>query len=39
VFSSFSKASISKAQIEKTARDMGMMYPDDIKAYFSTDKK
>jgi hypothetical protein len=30
---------ISKEKIEIMARELGMRYPDEIKAYFENDKK
>lgn len=30
----FAKPNVSSYYIEKKAREMGMMYPDEIKAYF-----
>jgi len=30
---------IPKEKIEAMARELGMMYPDEIKAYFENDKK
>ncbi len=29
---------LSKLEVEKKARNMGMKYPDEIKAYFNNDK-
>lgn len=29
---------LSKLEVEKRARNMGMKYPDEIKAYFNNDK-
>jgi hypothetical protein len=31
-------AGYSKGDVEKAARDMGMIYPDDVKAMFQTGK-
>jgi hypothetical protein len=36
--STFSKNSISKYEIEKKAHDFGMMYPDEVKAFFNNNK-
>jgi hypothetical protein len=34
----FSKSSISKYEVEKKAHDLGMMYPDELKAFFNNNK-
>ncbi|QCX32331.1 hypothetical protein FDN13_00710 [Caloramator sp. E03] len=39
ILSSFSYSQIPKYKIEMMARKMGMIYPDEIKAYFEGDKK
>ncbi|EYE88812.1 hypothetical protein Q428_06135 [Fervidicella metallireducens AeB] len=39
VLYSYGPTNLSKATIEKKAREMGMKYPDEIKAYFEQDKK
>lgn len=39
VLYSYGPINLSKATIEKKAREMGMKYPDEIKAYFEKDKK
>lgn len=31
-------AGYSKTDVEKAARDMGMIYPDEVKAMFQTEK-
>lgn len=33
------KSKISKVEVEKKAHEMGMMYPEEIKAYFQNDRK
>lgn len=35
---SYPRATMSQVQIEKMARDMGMKYPDEIRAFFQNDK-
>lgn len=35
----YSPHNIPKLKVEKMAREMGMMYPDEVKAYFNNDKK
>jgi hypothetical protein len=37
--SSYSPKNIPKQKIESMARDMGMIYPDEVKAFFEMDKK
>jgi hypothetical protein len=36
---SYSPNNISRRTIEQKAKDLGMMYPDEIKAFFDTEKK
>jgi hypothetical protein len=35
----YSPNNISKRTIEQKARELGMMYPDEIKAFFDMEKK
>lgn len=39
ILGSFSYGKIPKYKIEIMARKLGMIYPDEIKAYFESDKK
>lgn len=39
VLSLYNPSKVSDAQVEKRAREMGMKYPDEIKAYFDTKDK
>ncbi|KMT21720.1 hypothetical protein [Clostridium cylindrosporum] len=38
IISLFPKSTISDVKVEKRARDMGMKYPDEIKAFFKNDE-
>lgn len=39
ILNSMPPKTLSKSKIEQMAKSYGMMYPDDVKAFFSNDKK